>query len=131
MVSYHKGNLYLICSDLEIESLAGTYSSKMDSRTSAAGGKPALSDVVDRGSTENPDPPSSYCEVYLNDKLVYRTRTKQVTPLPYYNAVGERFVRDWTKARITFVVRDERDREHGTLLLYIVADAIQTRCSAW
>lgn len=88
--------------------MAGTFS-----KNSATSGKPALADVVDRGSTENPDPPSSYCEVYINDKLVYRTRTKQFTPLPYFNAVSERFIHDWTEAKVTFVIRDDRDREHG------------------
>lgn len=37
--------------------------------------------------------------------------------MPYYNAVSERFVRDWTKGKIVFVVRDARDREHGELLV--------------
>jgi hypothetical protein len=58
-------------------------------------------------------PPSAYAEVILNGKLVYRTRTKQLSPAPYWNATGERFIRDWTKARLVVVVRDERDREHG------------------
>jgi Ca2+-dependent lipid-binding protein len=75
-----------------------------------------LSDVVDRTSAENPDPPSAYVEVLLNDRLVYRTRTKQFTPLPYFNAVSERFIRDWSRAKIVFVVRDERDREHDPIL---------------
>lgn len=37
--------------------------------------------------------------------------------MPYYNAVSERFVRDWTKGKIVFVVRDARDREHGALFV--------------
>jgi hypothetical protein len=36
-----------------------------------------------------------------------------MTPLPYFNAVSERFVRDWRMAKLTIVIRDERDREHG------------------
>ncbi|ORY26686.1 hypothetical protein BCR39DRAFT_540429 [Naematelia encephala] len=104
------------CNDLELESLEGTYSSSSDHRKSAAAGRPALEDVVDRTPAENPDPPSAYCEVHLNDRLVYRTRTKQLTPLPYFNAVSERFVRDWELAKIVFVVRDERDREHDPIL---------------
>ncbi|WWD19525.1 hypothetical protein CI109_103986 [Kwoniella shandongensis] len=103
------------CNDLETEPISGTYSGGVSTR-SAAGGSPALSKLVDRTPTENPDPPSAYCEVVLNDKLVYRTRTKQVTPLPYFNAVSERFVRDWTKGRVVFVVRDERNREHDPIL---------------
>lgn len=99
--------------DLEVESLDGTFSGALDRKLSAAAGKPALDDVVDRTPGENPDPPSAYVEVHLNDRLVYRTRTKQLTPLPYFNAVSERFLRDWRMAKITFVVRDERNREHG------------------
>lgn len=75
-----------------------------------------MSDVIDRTPAENPEPPSAYVEVHLNDRLVYRTRTKQVTPLPYFNAVSERFLRDWRMAKLVFVVRDERDREHDPIL---------------
>lgn len=87
-------------------------------------------DIVDKTAAENQHPPSSYCEVILNDKLVYRTRTKQVTPLPYFNAVSERFIRDWTMAKVTFAVRDERDREHGMSLRPLAEGVIdhQIRC---
>ncbi|EIW72275.1 hypothetical protein TREMEDRAFT_70665 [Tremella mesenterica DSM 1558] len=103
-------------SDLEVESLDGTYSQALSPRLSAAGGRSALEDVVNRTSEENPDPPSAYVEVHLNDQVVYRTRTKEVTPEPYYNAVSERFVRNWTSSRIKFVVRDSRDREHDPII---------------
>nr|XP_018261000.1 uncharacterized protein I303_06717 [Kwoniella dejecticola CBS 10117]OBR83158.1 hypothetical protein I303_06717 [Kwoniella dejecticola CBS 10117] len=118
------------CIDLEVEPLSGTYSSHTASKLSAAGGKPALEDLTDRTPIENPEPPSSYCEVHLNDKLVYRTRTKQVTPLPYFNAVSERFVKDWNHSKITFVVRDERNREHDPILGLVVVplkEAFKTR----
>ncbi|WVQ72521.1 hypothetical protein IAR50_002078 [Cryptococcus sp. DSM 104548] len=107
------------CLDLEIEPTSGTYSSQP---LSPAGGPPALAHITDRTSAENSDPPSAYCEVYLNDKMVFKTRTKGVTPMPYYNAVSERFVRDWTKGKIVFVVRDERDREHDPILGLIELD---------
>ncbi|OCF61231.1 hypothetical protein L486_00877 [Kwoniella mangroviensis CBS 10435] len=118
------------CIDLEVEPLSGTYSSHTTSRNSPAGGKPALESLTDRTPVENPDPPSSYCEVHLNDKLIYRTRTKQVTPLPYFNAVSERFVRDWTESKVVFVVRDERNREHDPILGIVVIplkEAFKTR----
>ncbi|OCF32225.1 hypothetical protein I316_06139 [Kwoniella heveanensis BCC8398] len=118
------------CIDLEVEPTNGTYSSHTSSARSAAGGKPALASLIDRTPTENPDPPSAYTEVHLNDKLVYRTRTKQVTPLPYFNAVSERFVRDWTKGKVVFVVRDERNREHDPILGMVVIplrEAFKTR----
>nr|XP_019010216.1 uncharacterized protein I206_04684 [Kwoniella pini CBS 10737]OCF48997.1 hypothetical protein I206_04684 [Kwoniella pini CBS 10737] len=118
------------CIDLEVEPLSGTYSSHTASKLSSAGGKPALEDLTDRTPNENPEPPSSYCEVHLNDKLVYKTRTKQVTPLPYFNAISERFVRDWNNSKITFVVRDERNREHDPILGLVVIplkEAFKTR----
>ena len=39
-----------------------------------------------------------------------------MAPMPYFNAVGERFLRDWRMAKLVFVVRDERDREHDPIL---------------
>lgn len=103
--------------DLEVESLQGTFSGQaMSRRKSAASGKPALQDVIDRTAADNVDPPNAYCEVHINDKFVYRTRTKQLTPVPYFNAVSERFVRDWRTAKIVFVVKDARDREHDPIL---------------
>ncbi|KIR34026.1 C2 domain-containing protein [Cryptococcus deuterogattii MMRL2647] len=105
------------CLDLEVESTAGTYTTQPQR---PAGGPPALGHVTDRSANEISDPPSAYCEVHLNDKLVYKTRTKEVTPMPYYNAVSERFVRDWTKGKIVFVVRDARDREHDPILGLVV-----------
>lgn len=111
-----------LTTDLETDSSDGTYSSRMNHRLSAAGGKPALSEITDRTPAENPEPPSAYCEVHLNDRFVYRTRTKQVTPLPYFNAVSERFIRDWRMAKIVFVIRDERDREHGEAMITVDVD---------
>lgn len=37
----------------------------------------------------------------------------------YYNVVSERFVRDWMKGKVVFVVRDVRDREYGELFVLI------------
>ncbi|WVN84973.1 uncharacterized protein L203_100110 [Cryptococcus depauperatus CBS 7841] len=101
------------CLDLESESTSGTYSSRPHQDS---GGPPALAHLTDRTAMENPDPPSAYCEVHLNDKMVYKTRTKEVTPSPYFNAVSERFVRDWRKGKMIFVIRDDRDREHDPIL---------------
>ncbi|WVQ84921.1 hypothetical protein IAT38_007084 [Cryptococcus sp. DSM 104549] len=114
------------CIDLEIEPTSGTYSS---TPRSATGGPPALAHLTERTPTENPDPPSAYCEVHLNDKLVYRTRTKEVTPMPYFNAVSERFVRDWTKGKVIFVVRDDRDREHDPVLGLVEINLAQALAS--
>lgn len=102
------------CQALEMRPSRGTFSSKRTAGVS--GGKPALEEVIDSAAWESPKPPSPYCEVILNGRLVFRTRTKQLSPAPYWNAVSERFVRDWSKARIVFVVRDERDRERDPVI---------------
>lgn len=102
------------CQALEIRPNRSTFSSKRTAGVS--GGKPALEDLIDSAAWESPKPPNPYCEVILNGRLVFRTRTKQLSPAPYWNAVSERFVRDWSKARIVFVVRDERDRERDPVI---------------
>ncbi|UTT90122.1 hypothetical protein NDA17_000644 [Ustilago hordei] len=60
--------------------------------------------------------PSSYVQVFLNDEAVFRTRTKALNPRPYINAGSERFVGDWTTARLDFTVRDARMREGDPVL---------------
>lgn len=60
--------------------------------------------------------PSSYVQVFLNDEAIFRTRTKTLNPRPYINAGSERFVGDWTTARLDFTVRDARMRESDAIL---------------
>ncbi|PWN49063.1 hypothetical protein IE53DRAFT_165652 [Violaceomyces palustris] len=60
--------------------------------------------------------PSSYVQVLLNDEAVFRTRTKTLNPRPYINGGSERFIGDWTTARIDFVVRDQRMREGDPII---------------
>ncbi|KAI0080428.1 hypothetical protein K474DRAFT_1637659 [Panus rudis PR-1116 ss-1] len=60
--------------------------------------------------------PSSYCEISLNDELVYKTRVKPITSRPIFNAGTERFVRDWRKAHVTVAVKDSRMRENDAVL---------------
>ncbi|KAL4247548.1 hypothetical protein ABKN59_007359 [Abortiporus biennis] len=60
--------------------------------------------------------PSSYCEISLNDELVYKTRVKPITSTPMFNAGTERFVRDWRKAHIAVAVKDSRLRENDAIL---------------
>lgn len=102
--------------DLELQSVTGTFAGSGGKHRSPASGKPALGDAIDRAPWENPDPPNPYVEVHLNDKFIYRTRTKQVNPMPYFNAMSERFIRDWRLAKIVFVIKDERDREHDPII---------------
>jgi len=56
--------------------------------------------------------PSAYCEVIVNDDLVYKTRTKVMSNMPFFEAGTEEFIRDYTKTSLRVVVRDARLREH-------------------
>ena len=60
--------------------------------------------------------PSSYCEILLNDEMIYKTRTKQYSSTPFFEAGTEKFVRDWTKTMVRIVVRDAKLREHVPIL---------------
>ncbi|UZJ56460.1 hypothetical protein CBS101457_005780 [Exobasidium rhododendri] len=68
-------------------------------------------------SGETPDHlPNGYCELILNDDIIYKTRVKMQTNLPFFSAGTEVFVRDWTKANVRIAVRDSRMREHDPLM---------------
>ena len=60
--------------------------------------------------------PSSYCEIILNDDLIYKTRVKQYTSMPYFEAGTERFIRDWKNTVVRIQVRDSRVREKDAVL---------------
>ncbi|GAA5909086.1 uncharacterized protein JCM6883_002600 [Sporobolomyces salmoneus] len=60
--------------------------------------------------------PSAYCEFVVNDDLVFKTRTKQYTSAPFYQAEHEEFIRDYRKTSLRVVVRDARLREHDPIL---------------
>ncbi|KAH8835959.1 hypothetical protein DL96DRAFT_1809735 [Flagelloscypha sp. PMI_526] len=65
---------------------------------------------------EGPNLPNGYCEIILNDEMIYKTRVKQYTSMPYFEAGTERFVRDWTKTVVRVQVRDARTREKDPVL---------------
>lgn len=67
-------------------------------------------------SATSPKLPSSYCELILNDNLFFKTRVKQYSNMPFFNAGTEVFVRDWTTADFQIVVRDARLREHDPIM---------------
>ncbi|KAK4332138.1 hypothetical protein RTBOTA2_000307 [Rhodotorula toruloides] len=71
---------------------------------------------TDEASEQNGNLPSAYCEIVVNDDLCYRTRVKQYTTFPFYEAGTELFVRDYTKTSLRVVVRDARLREHDPIL---------------
>ncbi|KAK4055259.1 hypothetical protein OIV83_000541 [Microbotryomycetes sp. JL201] len=60
--------------------------------------------------------PSAYCEVILNDDMVFKTRVKQYSPMPFFEAGTELFLHDYTDASLRIVVRDSRLREHDPIL---------------
>ncbi|KAF3761767.1 hypothetical protein M406DRAFT_50127 [Cryphonectria parasitica EP155] len=69
------------------------------------------------GETETGDDmPDSYCNIILNHKKIYRTRTKPKNSKPFFNAGTERFVRDWRTTDIFIAVRDARERENDPLI---------------
>ncbi|GAA5969047.1 hypothetical protein JCM11641_007450 [Rhodosporidiobolus odoratus] len=60
--------------------------------------------------------PSSYVELALNDDIVYKTRVKQYSSMPFFNCEHEAFIRDYTKTSLRIIVRDARLREHDPIL---------------
>lgn len=60
--------------------------------------------------------PCGYCELILNDNMFYKTRVKQYTNMPYFQAGTEVFVRDWTNSELRIIVRDSRLREHDPIM---------------
>ena len=60
--------------------------------------------------------PSSYCEIIINDDMIYKTRVKQYSSMPYFEAGTERFIRDWRETVVRVQVRDARVREKDPVL---------------
>ncbi|PWN27348.1 hypothetical protein BDZ90DRAFT_227159 [Jaminaea rosea] len=80
--------------------------------------------------------PSSYVQVLLNDEAVLVTRVKTLNPRPFINAGSERFVTDFSRARVDFVVRDRRQREGDPILGVVSLDVAEVlgnsaRWSGW
>lgn len=60
--------------------------------------------------------PSSYCEIIIDDSVEYKTRVKQYTSMPYFEAGKEAFIRDWTRTVVRIVVRAAVVREHDPIM---------------
>ncbi|KAL1881293.1 hypothetical protein Daus18300_001146 [Diaporthe australafricana] len=73
------------------------------------------SDMDEETETDD-DMPDSYCNVILNHKKIYRTRTKPKNSKPFFNAGTERFIRDWRNTEVIIAVRDAREREDDPLI---------------
>ncbi|KIY63684.1 hypothetical protein CYLTODRAFT_493697 [Cylindrobasidium torrendii FP15055 ss-10] len=71
---------------------------------------------TDDPSEQSANLPSAYCEIIINDDLVYKTRVKQYTTMPFFEAGTEKFIRDWESTVVRLVVRDSRLREKDPIL---------------
>ncbi|CAO1633994.1 unnamed protein product [Jaminaea pallidilutea] len=99
-------------------------SGSRNSATGGAGGSAAEDESGDpvSGAEGMGKLPSSYVQVLLNDEAVLSTRVKTLNPRPFFNAGSERFVPDFTRGRIDFVVRDRRQRESDAILGVVAID---------
>lgn len=121
--------------DVQVRSTSGS----LHQRAAAHGGhsyslRPPQ--LPEHKSEEESHPPSTYVQVVLNDETVYQTRTKGFSSKPFFNAGSERFVRDWTTARIDLCVREARMREADPVLgvaAIRLADVLRSSCRtlAW
>ncbi|CCF52271.1 hypothetical protein NDA14_004101 [Ustilago hordei] len=66
--------------------------------------------------------PSGYVEFIVNDDIIYKTRVKQYTNMPFYEAGTETFIRDWTRTEVRLAVRDARLREHDPIMGIVSID---------
>ena len=71
---------------------------------------------TDEASEQSDNLPSGYGEFLVNDDMVYKTRVKQYTTNPYFEAGTEVFVRDWQNTVVRVVIRDSRLREADPVL---------------
>ncbi|KAI5450049.1 hypothetical protein NCC49_003811 [Naganishia albida] len=71
---------------------------------------------TDDPTQQNDNLPSPYCEVIVNDDLVFKTRVKQYSTQPFFEAPIEVFVRDWQDSVVRVVMRDSRVRESDPIL---------------
>lgn len=71
---------------------------------------------TDEASEQSANLPSGYGEVIINDEMVYKTRVKQYTTNPYFEAGTEVFIRDFKDTVVRVVIRDSRLREADPIL---------------
>ena len=73
-------------------------------------------DIQDEEQETGDSLPSAYCNVIINHRKVFKTRTKPQNARPFYNAGTERFIADWQNAEVHIGVRDARVHEDDPLL---------------
>ena len=76
-------------------------------------------DDYDEKNDGSDDLPSSYGTIVLNNKTIYKTRTKPKNSKPFFNAGTERFIRDWRNTEVIVTVRDSRTHEDDPLLGFV------------
>jgi len=76
----------------------------------------STSDFQDEEQETGDSLPSSYCNVIINHRKVFKTRTKPQNAKPFFNAGTERFIADWQNAEVHIGVRDSRLHEDDPLL---------------
>ncbi|KAG8169378.1 hypothetical protein KVR01_000123 [Diaporthe batatas] len=96
---------------VQVHNITGLEVQKLRKRDSKNGD----SDIEEETETGD-DMPDSYCNIILNHKKIYRTRTKPKNSKPFFNAGTERFVRDWRTCEVIVAVRDARAREDDPLI---------------
>ncbi|KAJ5267895.1 hypothetical protein N7478_010703 [Penicillium angulare] len=74
----------------------------------------------DDDQAEGDDLLSSYCTVILNHQKIFKTRTKPKSAKPSFNVGAERFIRDWSTAKVILTVRDLRMHERDPLVGIVV-----------
>ena len=74
------------------------------------------SDLQDEEEETGDSLPSSYCNLIINHRKVFKTRTKPQNAKPFFNAGTERFIADWQNAEVHIGVRDSRVHEDDPLL---------------
>lgn len=96
---------------VQIHNITGLEVQKLRKRDNKNGD----SDIEEETETDD-DMPDSYCNIILNHKKIYRTRTKPKNSKPFFNAGTERFIRDWKTCEVIVAVRDAREREDDPLI---------------
>lgn len=96
---------------VQIHNITGLEVQKLRKRDNKNGD----SDIEEETETDD-DMPDSYCNIILNHKKIYRTRTKPKNSKPFFNAGTERFIRDWKNCEVIVAVRDAREREDDPLI---------------
>lgn len=96
---------------MQIHNITGLEVQKLRKRDNKNGD----SDIDEETETDD-DMPDSYCNIILNHKKIYRTRTKPKNSKPFFNAGTERFIRDWRSSEVIIAVRDAREREDDPLI---------------